>query len=138
MELLRVSRRGHPYQVLAMCDERGSCQILDFLLDLGSERNPLRRKILALLQDRVPQRGVLKNDQESKELEDGIFEFRPFPARILWFWDENQVVICVEALSKPKKRATQREIAKAKDARSAYRLAKSHNDIQITNMEIRQ
>ena len=82
--------------------------------------------MLALIQKAAtsgPQR--LKVGVESKDLGDGIFEFRRRPSsgahlRVLWFYDRGRIVVCTHAFVKAGKKTPPREIEKAQRIRERY------------------
>jgi|GEM_PF-5181630 len=135
MELVRISREGAPYQVLAMCNARGDCEVFEFLRGLDKSETKLRRKILALLRERVPQRGVHKNNEESEELEDGINAFRPLPIRIFWFWDKGNLIVCAYAIRKKRKKASREDIEKVKAYREEYKVARDGGELAIRSYQ---
>lgn len=105
---------------------RGSCfkiyyvvsgkTIKDFILGMET---PLRSKVLALLEN-FAKREQWTNTELVKSLEDGIFEFRPFPARILFFYDKGRVIILTHGFIKKRDRTPRKEIIKAKKIKDEY------------------
>jgi len=130
MKLLRLAREK--WDVLAVCDEDWTCQVVEFLLGLeGKSRSG--EKMLHLLRQRVASAGPPRNIEISKELEDGIFEFRRGQVRVLWFYDAGRVVVCTHGIWKQEQKLPKREIRKAKDIRTRYWRAKSVGVFDLTN-----
>ena len=115
MKLVQIARLA--WQVLAICDDRGDCQVLDFLEDMDSES--LSTRMHSLLAGNVSQNGPPKNENISKHLNDGIHEFKRGPKtgkklRVLWFYDKNRVVVCTNAFTKGERKTPPGMIEQAK------------------------
>ena len=127
MRLLRLAKGS--WEVLAACDEQGSCQTLDFLesLEGGSAHGAF---MLALLRGRVathgPPRGLL-----SKQLQDEIYEFRHGQVRVLWFYDEGRVVVCTHAIWKQEQKLPTTEVKRAVELRRRYLDAKKRGTLLV-------
>lgn len=131
MELVRIGRPGSRFKVLATCDARGECSVLDFLENLGRSEVKLRDAVLAFLRERVAEHGPPTNDEQCKELEDGILEFKKGPVRILWFWDAGQMVLCTHAFRKRTQKTPRGEIDRARLVRNNYQAAKQSKNLVI-------
>jgi hypothetical protein len=55
MALVRIGRGA--WEVLAVLDHRGECQVLDFLAQLAPNYEAARRAMLRFLRFRLPQKG---------------------------------------------------------------------------------
>ena len=78
----------------------------------------------------------LFNEDISKHLDDGIYEFRKTPRRgpalrVLWFYDEGRVIVCTQGYWKTTQRTPPGEIEKARRLRSDYLLAKRMNSLRV-------
>jgi phage-related protein len=133
--LLRLGA-GRWGEVLAPRTDRGDCELLDFLEGLGPNDAKHRDWAMRLLCDHVPVAGPPKNDEVSKVLEDGIFEFRHGPIRILYFYDhiDGAMVICTHGYYKRTRKAPRGEIKRAKAHRTAYRAAKDRGLLAVEDL----
>jgi phage-related protein len=123
MRLLRIAR--HAWDIQAVCDARGDCQVLDFLDSLGGDYVAARDAMLSLLQEYLPVHGPQRlREPHSKPLGNELFEFRKEPKgkrlRIIWFDDTGKVVVCASAFAKDKKKTPPEEKERAKKLRAAY------------------
>lgn len=76
------------------------------------------------------------NDKKSRPLADKIFEFKTRGGiRIPYFYDQDRIVICTEALRKPKKTELRAVIARALAARERYFEAKRHGAVEMIQEE---
>lgn len=126
---LRVIKRLR-WMVLAAVDERGECAVAEFLsrLDEGTAE---ARQIQALIA-RVATNGPPLNEKRSRRLEGAIYELKTRSGiRIPYFYDEGRIVVCTEALRKPKKAELRRVIERAMRIRAEYRAAKLRGDLEI-------
>jgi phage-related protein len=75
--------------------------------------------------DYVIEAGPLKDAEKSKQLREGIFEFRTKGGlRLLWFYDEGRVVICVNGYIKQGQKTPRQQIDEAIQWKSRYFEAK--------------
>lgn len=132
MELVRIGRPGSRYTVLAICDSRGDCLVLDFLAAMDAGERRLRDRLLAFLREHVSHHGPpMGNVEQCKDLGDGIFEFKRDDVRILWFWDKGNLVLCSHAFRKRRKRTSRKEIVRAKLLRSNYWAARDQGKLVV-------
>lgn len=119
--------KGVRFAIDLWAEEDGTCEALDFLegLQCGGKRE--KQDYVTLVTHRIKrmaQQGAIYNGEQSKELEEGIYEFKaPGGARLLWFYDKTQhkVVICTHGFHKPaSNRGYRPEIAKAKRIRECH------------------
>jgi len=92
--------------------------------------------MLVLLHQHLPAHGPVHNEDISKHLDDGIYEFRKTPRRgpalrVLWFYDEGRVIVCTQGYWKTTQRTPPGEIEKARRLRSDYLLAKRMNSLRV-------
>lgn len=118
---------GEKFTVSLLADEDGACEALDYLEALAVGGKKEKQDYETLTRQRIvrmAQHGAIYNPEQSKELEDGIYEFKaPGGSRLLWFYDETQrqVVICTHGFHKPPSNKGYRpEIRKAKEMRVRY------------------
>jgi len=103
---------------------------LDFLDELKAGGKPQQQDYETLVKRRIEQmadHGQIRNKEQCKELEDGIFEFKAGNgSRLLWFYDPEwrAVVICTHGFHKPAGNKGYRpEIARACKVRENYQKA---------------
>ena len=81
-------------------------------------------KLVRIL-DYVVETGPPKDAEKSKQLRDGIFEFRTKGGlRLLWFYDEGRVVICVNGYIKQGQKIPSKQIEEAIRWKNRYFEAK--------------
>jgi hypothetical protein len=89
---------GTKFDIYAWGDEY-HCATVEFLERL-QENSPSSANRLLYLINRTAKHGALRNEQQSRSLEDGIFEFKaPNTARLPWFYDANRIIICTHGFS---------------------------------------
>ena len=82
-------------------------------------------KLVRIL-DYVVDAGPPRDEEKSKLLRDGIFEFRTKGGlRLLWFYDEGSVVICVNGYIKQGQKAPEQHIQEALNWKKIYLQAKT-------------
>lgn len=134
MKLLRLAKQQ--WTVLAVQNDRGNCQVLDLLSESGDPGE----RLLSDLRESIPARGPPLNNQEfSKSLRDKIFEFREPTTkggtlRVLWFYDENKLVVCANGVLKKRGDTPAELIDAAVKVRTAYFEAKKVDQLTITDL----
>src|SRR5689334_4650384 len=107
MRVVRLAAGSH-WTVCASCTDEG-CPVLKYVEEmeaLGGRDGKRSRKILSDLTSYAPNsdKGEWAKSRFSVELDDGIFEFRwdgkGGVPRVLWFYDENRIVVCVHGVTK--------------------------------------
>jgi hypothetical protein len=130
MRLVRIAREQ--WDVLAVMDDRGQCQTLDFLM--GSGQSAALRAMLWFLRSRLPVEGPSHSAALCKSLGGGIFEFRRQPKgpklRVLFFYDDGYRIVCTNAFSKAE-RTPREEIRLARELRKQYFTAKLLKRLRI-------
>jgi len=117
---LRVVRAGL-WRVLALCHERGDCELLEFLDGLEQRHLKDRDRLLALFQ-RVADTGPTQlSDSLSHSLQGDIWESIQGNLRVLWFYDKGKVVVCSHALIKRGRKIPPGEIRLAQQRCNEYR-----------------
>jgi len=133
MRLVRIGWGA--WEVLAVVDPRGRCQVLDFLGQLGVGYAVARRVMLLFLQLRLPQDGPpMNNAQLCKPLGDGLFELRRQPKgqklRVVFFYDEGRRIVCTNAFCKAET-TPRTELLLARAQRKRYLMAKLARELSI-------
>lgn len=132
MKLVRIVRAQ--WDVLAVADPRGRCQVLEFL-DRLERGHPAARFLAVFLRVYLPLEGPPRgNAQHCKPLGDGIFELRHQPKgpkpRILFFYDDQCRIVCTSAFWKSEK-TPRAELESARRSREEYFRAKSEGSLEV-------
>lgn len=128
MRLRRVRRRQ--WDVLAVCSDRGDCQVLDFLYGLEGKLAKQRPRMLALL-DRVAEGGPPSDAERSHKIAGAIWELIHGDLRILYFFDAGRLVICTTAFVKKSQKTPNDEVVRAEAAASRYQNAKKAGRVEV-------
>ena len=103
MKLVRIGWES--WEVLAVCDPRGRCQVLDFLLGFKESSPAAARGMLALLRRELPAEGPPKGEPLCKSLGNGIYELRKQPKgkklRVVWFYGVDAEGASLEEVARP-------------------------------------
>ena len=103
----------------------------------GAHRQPRDQQPVGLRSGRGPialggRERTPRNDEKSRPLADKIFEFKTRGGiRIPYFYDKDRLVICIEAMRKPKKTELHAVIARALAARERYFEAKRRGAVEM-------
>jgi phage-related protein len=138
MKLVRIAREQ--WDVLAVLDLRGRCQVLDYIDALGANYAAAKRGLLRFLRVELPRDGPpTHNAQRCKPLGGGVFELRRQPKgqklRVLFFYDDGFRIVCTNAFSKAET-TPQTEIELARALKDRYLVAKVGQQLEIVE-EIR-
>src|SRR4030065_1760728 len=87
------------YQVLAACTDRGGCELLSLLNDLEGPIGKDAARMANLL-ERTAKEGPSRRTEVSHQIEDEIYEFIQGRLRVLWFYDEGNLVDCSHGVVK--------------------------------------
>jgi hypothetical protein len=132
IRLVRIARKR--WEVLAICDHRGACQVLEFLEDLRGSYQAAGELMLLFLTELIPENGPPKGEPLCKSLGDGLFELRRQPKgkklRVVWFYGGGMVIVCVAAFTKAE-RTPRTEILRAKALQREYWEARRHGRLKI-------
>ncbi|HWN44311.1 MAG TPA: type II toxin-antitoxin system RelE/ParE family toxin [Thermoanaerobaculia bacterium] len=132
MKLVRIAQ-DH-WDVLAVMDHRGDCQVLDFLEALAPNYHAAKKSMFVLLRSVLPKSGPPKHNEISKSLGGGIFELRRQPKgrklRVVYFYDSGFRIICTSAFTKAET-TPQIEIESARFLARRYREARFRNELVI-------
>lgn len=119
------------WSILAICDERGACQVQELVHRLETDSPTDFDQITAQLR-RTAVSGPPQNDRKSRPLASKLFEIKTRRGvRIPYFYDEDRVIICTEAMRKPKKAELRAVIKRAQAQRTHYFEAKRRQAIVI-------
>lgn len=137
MKLVRIARKR--WEVLAVCDARGGCQVLEFLAGLrGTTYQIAAEQMSLLLQVQIPASGPPKTEPLCKPLGQGLYELRRQPKgkklRVFWFYGGGAVVICAVALAKAE-RAPRSKVAQARLFLERYKEAKAAGNLEIVDIQ---
>ena len=119
------------WTVLAMCDDRGDCRVLELVDGLLVDSKRDYDQVVALLK-RTAAHGPPRSERLSRKLTDDIYELKTRGGiRIPYFYDEGRMIICTEALRKPKKTELRSVITRAQAERQRYLEAKRRGGIEV-------
>jgi phage-related protein len=121
MKALIVCRGA--WTVLAMCSDRGDCELLSFLGGLDGDLVKQGDRMLGLLRRRVAEHGPPHNDEVSHKLDGDVWEFIEGRLRVLYFCEGGKVVVCSHALLKKGRKIPRADIERAQRLCDAYREA---------------
>lgn len=99
--------------------------VLDYIEQMEQKR-PKEAEKLAALFNRVVDHGIPKNEQKCRTLGNKLFELKTRGGlRIVWFWDEDKMVICTHGFSKSTRKTPRGQLERALSMKSDYFEAKS-------------
>jgi phage-related protein len=127
---LRTVRDGE-WRVLAVCTERGDCDLLDFLDGLVGRLAKDGDRLLRLLK-RVADEGVPRNTEISHKLAGDVWELIQGDLRLLYFRDRDRVVVCSHALVKRGRKIPPGDIDLAQARCDGYRTAREAGTLEVT------
>lgn len=120
-------RRGARFRLIAVGAQNNEKIHLPYLDFLHAARHSAPRewpKLVRIL-DHTADVGPPRDEEKSKLLREGIFEFRTKGGlRLLWFYDEGNVVICVNGYIKQGQKTPNAEIDAAIRWKNNYFTAK--------------
>ena len=118
------------WTLLAVCSDRGDCQLLEFLgdLDVGAGRES--KHMLALMA-RTAEHGPPIKEDLCASLGDDIYEFRKSGLRVLFFYDAERTIICCNAYRKQSLKLGHGQKERAMAARAAYFAAKRAGRLEV-------
>lgn len=142
MQVVQLAKGTH-WTVCAAC-ANGGCPVLGFIEELegkGGNDSKRGRKIFSDLTQHAPNSASSEwaATDFSKDLGDDIYEFRwngkGGVPRVLWFYDENKVVVCVHATIKKKPRLEPQDMEIARQRRAEYFAAKAADQLEFVDIE---
>jgi len=121
---LHTLAKGKQANIYALGDG-GSVQVIDFLEEMEQKRPKEVAKMAALL-DRVIEHGIPKDKQKCRTLGNKLYEFKTRGGlRIVWFWDEEKMVICTHGFKKSTQKTPRGQIERALSKKADYFEAKA-------------
>lgn len=128
---LRPVIRGD-WTILAVCTNEERCDVLDFVERLERD-DPGESARLMRAFARMAACGPPRNVRRSRALAHDIYELKtPGGVLVLYFFDEGRVVVCSEAMTKPKQRRLGAAVERAAHTRWRYLNDKRRGALQIT------
>lgn len=129
---LKVIARAR-WRLYAICTARGDCPLEDFLADrsqLGKDKDRMVRRLEA-----IAQHGPRYLPDISHQIEDEIWQTAQGQIRILWFYDQDRIIVCSHGFIKGTKKTPEAEKALARQALRAYRAAAASLGIMVIEEE---
>ncbi|MGA2445205.1 MAG: type II toxin-antitoxin system RelE/ParE family toxin [Opitutaceae bacterium] len=114
--------------------ENDSFPVVDFLEDLQQSNEDSYQTLIAVLEYVATQGPIINEKRKSRcvDRKHRIFEFKTKDGnRVLWFYDANSVIICVNGFSKPKPNRLREDIATAVSWKLRYMSARASNQVRI-------
>lgn len=139
MKLLEI--RTLRWRVLAVCDHRGNCPVLEVLMRDRSQQAAIR--MVNRLRQRIPENGPeFQNIEKVRHYRNGVYALREQPSRgpkprVYFFHDATArppIIVCTNALMKRNDDVT-RFIEEAERLRDQFVAAMSQKEIQIDPYE---
>jgi len=131
---LRCVQHG-VWMILTVCNDRGGCPVQEFIDRLETDSQSDYDQVMAQLRWAAVN-GPPRNDKKSRPLADKIFEFKTRGGiRIPYFYDKDRLIICTEAMRKPKKTELRAVIARALATRERYFEAKRRGAVEMIQEE---
>jgi phage-related protein len=75
---------------------------------------------MANLLERTAKEGPSRRTEVSHQIKDEIYEFIQGRLRVLWFYDEGQIVVCSHGFIKKSSKTPRSEIRRAEETRHRY------------------
>ncbi len=120
-------RRGARFRLMAVGiqeNDKVHLPYLEFQHDALCRAAKEWPKLVRIL-DHTADHGPPRDEEKSKPLREGIFEFRTKGGlRLLWFYDEGHVVICVNGYIKQRQKISNAEMDEAIQWKNNYFAAK--------------
>ena len=136
MKLVRIG--WEVWDVLAVCDGRGRCQVLEFLEEFEQSAPAAAHAMVSFLKQGLPAEGPTRSEPLCKSLGNGIYEFRKQPKgkklRVVWFYGVEQEIVCTYAFSKAE-RTPQIRVEQSRLLRKQYLVARRRGEIEIKEPE---
>lgn len=131
-------RRGARFRLMAIGTQENEKIHLPYL---EFQQEAIRRagtewpKLVRII-DHTADAGPPKDEEKSKPLREGIFEFRTKGGlRLLWFYDEGRVVICVNGYIKQGQKTPNAEIDAAIQWKNKYFAAKGSGTLKEIKLQ---
>jgi len=131
-------KRGAKFRLMAVGTQENDKVHLPFLQfkEEATGREPREWPKLVRLMDHTADAGPPRDQEKSKPLREGIFEFRTKGGlRLLWFYDEGCVVICVNGYIKQGQKIPNAEIDAAMEWKNKYFAAKRSGTLKEITLQ---
>jgi hypothetical protein len=126
-------KQGAKFRLIAVGTQESEKVHLPFLdfQEEATSREPREWPKLVRIMDYAADAGPPKDEEKSKPLRAGIFEFRTKGGlRLLWFYDEGRVVICVNGYIKRGQKIPTAEMDAAIQWKTKYFAAKQSGTLK--------
>ena len=118
------------WTILAICATEERCDVLDFAEQLRRDDPAEGARLMRAFARMAAWPAA--NTRRSRSLAHDILELKtPGGVRVLYFFDENRVVVCSEAMMKPKQRGLQVAVERAARHRWRYLNDKRRGSLHI-------
>ena len=119
------------WTIVAICDDRGGCRVLDSLNQLERDSPRDFDQVVGELK-RAALDGPLMSPKKSRPLGGKVYELKTRGGiRIPYFCDAGRLIVCTEAVRKPKPEEVRAVIARADAERERYFAAKRRSELVI-------
>ena len=117
------------WAVGAVCNARGTCELLDFLETLPANMEAHKNRLINIL-EQVAENGpqhFKDNISHRADSKHNIWEFRAGRIRVYWFYDSGRIIVCSHGIVKKSNTTASSDKKKARAAQIAYQEDKSNN-----------
>lgn len=120
---LKSIRQGASFEICCWKEVGGDCPLEEFFEELKSSGHPDLDQMLRLIK-RSADFGPPRNIEMSRALEgrnaEGLWEFKAGAIRVIWFYEQNKIIICTHGFLKKGRKTPASEIETAQNTRSKY------------------
>lgn len=120
---LKSIRQGASFEICCWKEVDGECPLEDFFEELKNTGHPDLDQMLRLIK-RTAEFGPPRNVEMSRALEgrnaEKLWEFKAGAIRIIWFYEQNKIIICTHSFLKKGRKTPASEIETAQNIRSNY------------------
>ena len=131
-------KQGARFRLMAVGtqeNEKAHLPFLEFQQEAASRASREWPKLVRIM-DHTAEAGPPRDEEKSKLLREGIFEFRTKGGlRLLWFYDEGRVVICVNGYIKQGQKIPNAEIDAAIQWKNNYFTAKRSGTLKEITLQ---
>ena len=119
------------WTILAVCANEERCDVLEFADQLRRDRPEESARLMRAF-TRIAACGPPRNVQRSRPVGHEIFELKTSGGvRVLYFFDEGRVIICSDAILKPRQRGLEIAVERAARCRWRYLNDKRRGSLHI-------
>ena len=131
-------KQGARFRLMAVGtqeNEKAHLPFLEFQQEAASRASREWPKLVRIM-DHTAEAGPPRDEEKSKPLREGIFEFRTKGGlRLLWFYDEGRVVICVNGYIKQGQKIPNAEMDAAIQWKNHYFTAKRSGTLKEITLQ---